>query len=148
MSRLRIIGFLAVSACGGFFLPACGGSKSEKKASKDADATAAPYVLEYQDVMEFTRGVQDSYKIAGRFTNEEVAARLTIDALPEGAVYEGEALSWTPSCDLKPENGQFQRGYLVRRVRINLTSTVSDQVVQKPAILIVHKDGEQSPCGG
>lgn len=129
-----------IAGCGG------GGSSGSRKPPGDADATAAPYVLQYDDVMEFTRGVESSYNISGKFTGEP-EARLTIDGLPEGATYEQGIFTWTPGCDLKPENGQFKRGYLIRRLRINLTSTVSDQVVQRPVIVIVHKDGGQSPCG-
>lgn len=129
-----------------FISVGCGSSSSTPTTKKNGDATAATYQLEYSDVMEFTRGVAGSYRLAGHFTNDK-EARLTVDGLPPGAEYVDDQISWTPSCELKPENGQFIRGYLVRRIRINLASTISDDIVQKTAILIVHKDGPESPCG-
>jgi len=123
---------------------ACGSTKSasEKSPSEEEEK---PYELEYSDVMDFIRGVKTSYKIAGHFNGEQTS-RLTIDGLPEGATYSEEALMWQPSCDLKPENGQFLRGYMVHRLRINLEGIHTDELVQKPAIIIIHKDGEDSIC--
>lgn len=123
---------------------ACGSKPAAKKAAPD-DGDQVTYTLNYTDVMEFTRGVEGSFPIAGSFTDKS-PAKITIDGLPEGASYQNEVLTWTPSCDLKPENGQFLTGYMIQRLRINLTGNVTDDVVQKPAIVIIHKDGEQSPC--
>lgn len=127
-----------------FSLQGCGSKPAAKQAQSD-DGNAPAYTLNYSDVMEFTRGITTSYTISGGFTDKS-AATITVDGLPEGAVYEGETMTWQPSCDLKPENGQFLTGYMIQRLRINLTSAVSDDVVQKPAIVIIHKDGENSPC--
>jgi len=122
----------------------CGNARvSERDAGANKDSTL--FVLNYSDVMEFTRGINSSFNITGNFSGE-TNSPISIDGLPESANYDDGVLTWLPPCDLKPENGQFIRGYMVRRIRITMESKLSDSIVQRPAILIVHKDGDGSVC--
>jgi hypothetical protein len=123
---------------------ACGSSKVSEKTT-DANKDNEAFVLTFTDVMEFIRGAESTYSISGNFTGE-TNSPITIDGLPETASFDGSNLTWLPPCDLKPENGQFIRGYLVRRLRITMKSKLSDSIVQRPAILIVHKDGDVPIC--
>ncbi len=122
----------------------CGSAKVSEKTT-DGNKDDAAFVLKYNDVMEFTRGVQAAYNIGGNFTGESNST-ITIDGLPETAAFTSGAITWLPPCDLKPENGQFIRGYMIRRIRITMKSALSDGIVQRPAILIVHKDGDEIVC--
>lgn len=131
---------LALSA----LVAGCGSPKAPSAQATD-DKAAPAYTLEYTDVMDFVRGVEGSFRIAGAFTSGD-SPRLTIDGLPDGAQYKGDMITWTPPCELKLENGQFMRGYMVYRLRINLMGLGSDSLVQKPAIAVVHMLGEGSPC--
>jgi hypothetical protein len=126
-----------------FSLAGCGSKVSEKDSDANKEDTA--FVINYTDVMEFIRGTQADFSISGNFTGEK-SSPITIDGLPEGATYVDNTLTWLPPCNLKPENGQFIRGYMVRRIRITMKSTLTDGIVQRPAILIVHKDGEETVC--
>jgi hypothetical protein len=123
----------------------CGSSKKATEAPITNSDEQKQYSLSYSDVMEFTRGVLGKFKIDGKFTGEKEST-VTIDELPEGADFAANILTWQPSCDLKPENGQFIRGYMIHRLRISFKSKSSDGLVQKPALLIIHKDGEGSIC--
>ncbi len=123
---------------------ACGSSKVSEKTA-DANKENEAFILTYTDVMEFIRGAESTYSISGNFSGE-MNSPITIDGLPETASFDGSNLTWLPPCDLKPENGQFIRGYMVRRLRITMESKLSDSIVQRPAILIVHKDGDQPIC--
>jgi len=123
---------------------ACGNTNVSEKDAGSNNANDA-FVLDYTDVMEFVRGIESTFAITGKFTGEE-SSTITIDGLPESATFAAGALTWLPPCDLKPENGQFIRGYMVRRIRITMQSTLTDGIVQRPAILIVHKDGDGSVC--
>ena len=136
----RYWGILALAV-----LASCGQSPKTANDRADSPLENAPYELQYSDVMEFTRGVEQSYEISGSFDFEEEAS-LTIDGLPADAVFAGDTLTWLPPCTLKPENGHFLRGYMVHRLRINLQSLKSDSLVQKPALLLVHMHGEGSAC--
>ena len=122
----------------------CGSKVSEK--DDGASKTEEALTINYTDVMEFVRGTEGSFSITGSFSGEKNSP-ITIDGLPDSATYVGNTLTWLPPCDLKPENGQFIRGYMVRRIRITMKSTLTDSIVQRPAILIVHKDGEETVCG-
>ncbi len=123
----------------------CGSSKQATDNAPVEGEDQKKYDLEYSDVMEFTRGVTGKYKIAGSFQGEH-SARITIDGLPKEAAFTDGILAWQPSCELKPQNGQFLRGYMIRRLRISFESLQTDSVVQKPAVLIIHKNGEDSVC--
>jgi hypothetical protein len=129
-----------------YLFVACGSKSSSSESPNEDDPSNASYSLNYADIMEFTRGVLNSYEITGKFGGEISQTRITIDGLPDGASFEDDILSWEPSCELKPENGRFIRGYFIQRLRINFNSVVSDDVVQKPAILVIHKDGDASSC--
>ena len=137
MKRLTFAALLTLAACGD-------AKKAVDKHLPDSDGPG-PYALEYSDVMEFTRGVAGSYKIAGGFSLDDTST-ITLDGLPDGAEFDGEQLTWTPSCTLSPQNGQFARGYQVYRLRINLEGSRSDNIVQKPALILVHLTGEGSTC--
>lgn len=126
-------------------LLSCGSQKQTSSETPVGDEESPGYSLDYSDVMEFVRGVETSYTLSGQVDGDD-DSKPTIDGLPEGASYAEGLLTWKPSCDLKPENGQFVRGYMVIRVRINMESAVSDSLVQKPAIMLVHMDGEGSEC--
>ena len=123
-----------------------GGGVSEQSDQSEDEPSGPGFSLTYTDVMEFVRGVPGEYDLSGHF-DDESAATITIDGLPDGAALEGNKLTWVPSCDLKPANGQFIRGYEVYRIRISLDANTSDNIVQRPALIVLHKDGEGSPCG-
>jgi hypothetical protein len=129
-----------------YFLVACGSKSSSAESTYDNDPNSDSYSLNYADIMEFTRGVLNSYEIEGQFSGQTAETRITIDGLPDGASFTDGILSWEPSCQLKPESGWFIRGYFIQRLRINFASVLSDDVVQKPAILVIHKDGPGSSC--
>ena len=124
-------------------LAGCGSNVSENNA--DANKDDAAFVINYTEVMEFVRGIQATFIISGNFAGE-TNSPITIDALPDGATFVENTLTWLPSCDLKPENGQFIRGTMVRRIRITMKSSLTDSIVQRLASLIVHKDGEEAVC--
>ena len=139
--RIAMIKALIASTI--LLLASCGQQSQE---SEEPEAQDTPrFELTYSDVMEFVRGVPGVYGLSGFFVDEPESFP-SVDGLPEGATFDGQSISWTPSCDLKPENGQFIRGYMVYRIRINLVSATTDSIIQKPALIIVHLHGEESTC--
>lgn len=124
-----------------FFVVGCG-SNNTTKAQEDEDVS---FSLNYLNAMEFTRGVENTYLVEGEFAQDE-KPKITIDGLPEGAIFEENLITWTPSCDLSREDGKFIKGYEFIELRINFESLKTDNIIQRPAFIIVHYKGEGSTC--
>ncbi len=140
MKQVKLIVVLGISTA----LSTVMGCGTKTKTS-DGEESQKLYNLVYTDVMEFVRGVESSYQINGQFLHD-TTSEISIDGLPAGAVLEAGLLTWLPSCELTIENGQFMHGYQIYRLRINLKGLDSENVVQKPALIVLHRDGEGSPC--
>ncbi len=97
--------------------------------------------------LEFEQGQLSEYKIEATvpsgFTSE-----VTVDNLPEGAVFKDLTLTWQPPCDLGAD-GKLSRGYTYFEVRFNLkVKEDSRHLYQKTVLLIVNAwPYEDRACG-
>lgn len=102
--------------------------------------------LEFDSVMDFVKGVNSSYPIIASLPDRN-DPEVSIEPLPDGAVFEANTLSWTPSCQLSQKDGYFYRGYTVFHVDIIMKGATEQTMVTRQAALLVHEKQEGvSPC--
>lgn len=89
--------------------------------------------------MEFEQGELSTYAVEAKVPPPHQWS-ITAENLPEGAIFENNALSWRPSCALSLEDGDFLRGYLLQYVRFTLNFKDNEALqFQDTTVLIVHR---------
>lgn len=126
--------------------------------SEDNTQTQAPEVsppqfslvnffLRVPTALEFEQGQLSEYTIETSVPTG-YTAEITVDNLPEGAVFKNTTLTWQPSCDLGSD-GKLSRGYTYFEVRFNLKVKEDPRhLYQKAVLLLVNSwPYEDRECG-
>ena len=96
----------------------------------------------FHESMPFFQGKKQTYEISNVVhALPSGTVRLTVTGLPDGATFDGNAISWQPSC---ADNSSFINGKRVVAVQIHAVKVGDETLTMtRSAELIVHK---QTPC--
>jgi hypothetical protein len=146
------LGFLGVALTSMTMLWCCGGEQVPKKLRNVAPYSGPPdyrFDEQFPDIMEFEQGVRSSYDLLGAsHVPSPGKPEMTIENLPENAVFDGKVLAWQPPCTL--DQGFFLRSYGVHYILVTLKNTVRpEDFLKRRAALLVHEFREFSgrDCG-